>query len=215
MCRLLYLPADVRPTQKLLRTWIHQLNKSFGGHGVGYAYGSFLRKATDLTAGFVARQLSRRPANASVLFHTRRASVGKTCDELCHPFEVSPGHYLAHNGHWQEGMIAAKVLKGHWSDSAVGSLWIRLYGWEHFTRTCDSGVWLYNTPKGLFIHYASGSLYADSITGAFCSEPFARLGKWYPVAYGTYTPGEKLPEKKVYSLDSWKTKDYSVSSTTT
>lgn len=191
MCRLLYLPAgQSRPAVAAMTDWLEQLEKSAGGHGNGYATvnGGFV-KGVGLSAADSAAAIAkmRRP----VVWHTRRISCGLHTDELCHPFVTHKGCYLVHNGHWHQGAFTARCLKGPWSDTAVAALFIRLYGWEEFTKECSTGVWLHLTGAGLQVHYGSGDLVIERRTGALASEPSAKWGIWDDVEPGTYGVHER------------------------
>lgn len=190
MCRLMYLPANVRPSGSVLAAWMQALTKSFGGNGLGFAVHNYSRKGLDLTESDCADYLSRHSSRASV-WHTRKTSCGETSDALCHPFKTGQG-YLVHNGHWHEGTVAALLWPKCASDSYMAAEIIRRHGWDKFCETCDSGVWIHLTKDGRYVYYKTGSLFVEIKTGALCSEPCAEWGEWRKVAHGTYAPGEKI-----------------------
>lgn len=204
MCRLLYLPACVRPPIKVLTRWLVSLEKSFGGDGCGYATRKVSRKGLALTAEASAEMIKK--AKGDLIWHTRRVSCGPKTDALCHPFPTGEGQ-LVHNGHWQTGAFTASMLEGTWSDTMVGAKCVEIHGWDHFTKQCNSGVWLHLTKEGVQVHFKSGSLWVEEDSGALCSEPCMGWGVWNEVAFGTYDVGEKIeirePEpEKVFEKDS-------------
>lgn len=204
MCRLMYLPTNVRPPRQVLTEWMAQLESSFGGHGIGYATSSRgAIKGEKITPKSSALDITRNLKGA-VIWHTRRASIGSVGDDLCHPFPTTQGSYLVHNGHWGDGAFFATMFKGLWSDTRVAALAIQCKGWKAFTRYCNNGVWLHLTPKGLQVHYASGSLWGETETGALCSEPCKDWGKWAKVMQGTYDDGiVKYEREKVRNETVW------------
>lgn len=198
MCRLLYLPAGIRPPFPKLVTALCQLVKSFGGDGNGLATTSGLfSKGLRLSAWSAAEMLHHdKPHDA--IFHTRKTSMGLTVDQLCHPFLTRRGGFLAHNGHWSEASVAQSVLGSRYSDTRVAAHYISLYGWDRFVDNCDSGVWLYLKGDGLRVHYASGQLKVHE-SGILASEA-CLPGEWYDAKYGTYKPGEWIPEQPKYTF---------------
>lgn len=194
MCRLLYLPREFPRDPTILRPWLMSLDKSFGGDGCGFA--SF-RKGVVKGVGLSASQSAKflRRVKGPLIWHTRRISCGKKIDDLCHPFRTSDG-WLAHNGHWHQGAYTAALLEGEWSDSKVAALYIYKFGWEAFTETVSSGVWLHLTQDGCQICYESGDLWVELETGAVASEPCKGFGVWKPAATGTYEAGEPVAVAK-------------------
>lgn len=191
MCRLMYLPEGRKPSADILTGWMESLERSFGGHGNGYAtVGGGFVKGVGVTAKASAAAISkmRRP----VIWHTRRISCGRHLDVLCHPFTTTPKCYLVHNGHWAQGAFTARCLKGPWSDTSVAALFIRLYGWKAFTQECKVGVWLHLTDGGLQVHYVTGDLVRERNGGALASEMCTDWGVWDEVEPGTYDVGDKI-----------------------
>jgi hypothetical protein len=180
---------------------MEDLSKSLGGHGNGYATskGGAVR-GEKLTERACADAL--HSTKHAAVWHTRLCSVGSVCDELCHPFATTKGCYLVHNGTWSQGSFTARCLKGKWSDTAVAALFIRLYGWDEFVAQQPSGVWLHLTPRGVAVHYSSGSLMVDVNTGALASEGCDRWGDWHTCEYGTYGVGKRPRAVQAWTVDS-------------
>ena len=142
--------------------WLEQLVVSNGGDGNGasvmFKYG---RKETVKGLTLQPAQITEWFLDAYLagaqyfLFHTRRASVGAVSTENCHPFKV--GHaVLAHNGHDEDMIEAAKVLG---------------YTQEGMT----------DSHAGAFLVAKKGPLalkpYSGTFVGFHRREPFVTLGK--------------------------------------
>jgi hypothetical protein len=166
------------------------LSESDGGHGLGFATSKSATKGLTITEEFCAAALINR-SDCNVVWHTRRRSAGGVSDDLCHPFSTGLGH-LVHNGTWKAGVVAAKLMKGDWSDTSAAALYINLYGWKEFTASRPEGVWLHLTKKGVAVHYQSGSLWVETETGALASAPCPDWGEWGKAELGTYQPGEPV-----------------------
>ena len=197
MCRLAYIPKLF----KSLPQWLRQLEESFGGDGNGIAMGGELFKGLGMTVEACVNLMRFGPLPA--LWHTRKVSSGHKNDRLCHPFPCDGG-WLAHNGHWQAGHIAAMThrdINGGpvLSDTAFFALLVDRMGFE---TACDkynpTGVWLFMEESGLLsVHKNGGSLHFCRKLGAWGSEP-ARQGKWIEVPDGWYGPGERPKPPKVF-----------------
>jgi hypothetical protein len=199
MCRLLYLPAKVRPPEAKLIAWLAALQRSFGGHGNGMAtVRAGAEKGLAVTPEHSAAWLLRHAKSAAV-WHTRRTSCGETTDVLCHPFRAGNG-WLVHNGHWGQGAFTAKLLKGAWSDTKVAALFISNYGWEAFCDECYAGVWIHLGPKGRSVLHRSGDLWVSK-SGALASEPCDGWGSWREAERGDYGPGERVAVKPQPKLE--------------
>lgn len=195
MCRLLYLPAGVRP--KSLETDLFLLETKMGGHGngIGFVVGGkeYIYKGEKYTVEECAKMLNEYP-DYPALFHTRMVSCGGKTDDLCHPFSASMGKagedagILVHNGHWDKGAFATSVLAGEWSDTKVASLYIHLHGWAAFCRLAPSGAWLYLTEEGVHVYKGwCADLYFNE-QGALCSEQLEWGGRWKDLKPGEYGP---------------------------
>lgn len=196
MCRLAYFPSR-KPFW--VKEWLIQLEKSAGGNGNGVVTGGQLTKGLSLCVSKAAKIIeeSGQPA----LFHTRLVSCGPTVDDLCHPFQTRYG-WLAHNGHWVQGAMAAEILnclKGSWSDSKVFALLADKLG---FYQACERfepmGVWLMMSQKGrLSVYVRGGSLYYHPKTGIVGSVPPSGMdSEWVRVPDGFYSQR---------AVESWRT----------
>lgn len=202
MCRLVYLPANVARDKSILTQWFEQLNRSFGGDGIGWAtmrHGAV--KGVTLTPEESAEAIAR--LRAPVVWHTRRVSCGIKSDALCHPHKTRYG-WLVHNGHWHTGAFAVRVLHGEWSDTAVAALHVKVYGWRATTAHLTSGVWLHLVKGGCAVCYRSGDLWVETRTGSLASEPCPRWGDWTKAEPGVYDTNESVtPERKVETTGTW------------
>lgn len=95
---------------------LRKLEKSNGGDGNGIALLNhegqllFFRKGYEYSIKNIIRDISRYLDDYSLLlFHTRLASSGGICDELCHPF-AGERFILVHNGHFTSVENISKML---------------------------------------------------------------------------------------------------------
>lgn len=91
--------------EKTIAYGLIELEMSMGGHGNGayFTAEDKLMKGEHLSVGTIASSAAR--SEGMTIFHTRLASCGGICDNLCHPFEVEgdAGKFVvAHNGHWMQ-----------------------------------------------------------------------------------------------------------------
>lgn len=161
-----------------------------GGHGNGIGAitpdGQHYKlvKGCDLSVKKAARlALKYSKQGMHVLFHTRLASCGEICDELCQPFvqRTRSGYgLLCHNGHWSRGAEIARyrelVTRSPWSDSRVMSQLLLRHNWERLMELKlfpESGVILLLAPgrdRLLAIKPSwQGDLQYDMETGIWCS----------------------------------------------
>ena len=202
MCRLAYIP---RPFDGMV-DWLQRLERSCGGHGSGVAIGRTVEKGVDLGALDTAKAYWRAAARAATkkkrimpaLWHTRLASSGARCDDLCHPFECDGG-WLVHNGHWGLMHAEAQKIDGGddsdlmpMSDSRLFSAIVDQRGFrESIERYHPPGVWLHMLYSGeLAVWKGSGDLAYNRKTGAWGSKPYEDKWNWVDVERGFYDRGQ-------------------------
>lgn len=202
MCRLAYISKPF----KNMKTWLKRLEKSAGGDGTGVVSENILYKAVTLNATNSVTLFKSYP----ILWHSRRVSSGPKEDYLCHPFPCGGG-YLAHNGHWQCGHVAAQSfndLHGGelMSDSAFFAKLVDKLGFfEAVKKYRPSGVWLHMNVDGeLAVWKYGGSLFYSKGLDAWGSEA-AAYGKWFTVEDGYYNydeiPVEPKPIKETKTVN--------------
>lgn len=132
MCRLAFIPGQVKATKGQLLGLLDMLEFSCGGDGNGYLLVSpngaeeVFNKGVKLDNKAIlndAYKLIRR--GWSMYYHTRKISVGWADDAQCHPFKVKgPKYdgYLCHNGTWYDGAVMAKYFKCGSDTSALAKL---------------------------------------------------------------------------------------------
>lgn len=134
MCRLLLMNKNgEREIEKSygLTNFLKYLEEQMGGHGNGYALMKD-KKVTVLDKGLKlnVKEISRVVRNSDYdwcIFHTRLASVGKKCDENCHPFKKG-NEVMAMNG-TEYGVELVSDVKEITDTEAVLDLKV-LYNWE-------------------------------------------------------------------------------------
>lgn len=144
MCRQAWFPPDAARDKVPLVLYLHQLEKSNGGHGNGSGWvnpetGAWhYEKGVLYHFGNAANYIAHRPAGSWGFFHTRIASAGIKDDEGCHPHVYEHGDkvvILTHNGTWS-GWMGANIALGRYypTDSAVIAALVALHGWKVMSR---------------------------------------------------------------------------------
>lgn len=142
MCRLAYLPPNVRVNRKTMGNFFEQLECSFGGDGNGYAAISpngdvVIEKGVKRSAHELAKScMALNRAGWHVYFHTRKTSIGFNHDDQCHPFKIDGPAWkgtLCHNGTWSDGGVLAKYFDVG-SDTAAFARLIGEFGLEEIER---------------------------------------------------------------------------------
>jgi hypothetical protein len=201
MCRL----ARITSSWPGLLDYLRQLQRSCGGDGNGLAYQHLFLKGLKLSNKRIAELIQEKPEGAPALYHTRMASVGDRCSNLCHPFHCHKG-WLVHNGTWCEGAKHARLLTKQtgqqFSDTAVMAMLIETTSFACAMKKYDPwGVWLWQSYDGeLFVHKHWGSLcYSPSLDAWGSEAPIGPDGlDWYDVKDGDYLPGETPAVKEPY-----------------
>jgi hypothetical protein len=216
MCRILYLPPGQRHGRGWLTESAAQLDKSQGGHGIGWYDPIANRTVKGLTlkpAEIVAKWTPRREA----LLHFRLASAGGQRSELCHPFKAGKWGWLVHNGHWglwnsiPEALFDALLgtLKFA-SDTARIAQMVARSG-PGVLKEIHAGVFLLHGGGDVRIWKSWGAFgYGETVDGAyFASEQLPGTTAWRAIgpAEGVSlldTAPNDLPEDKiVQTYQSW------------
>lgn len=183
---------------KILTAWaMAELEISMGGHGNGLYMkeSDKLIKGRDASITNLAEMTERE--EGMHLFHTRLASVGDICDELCHPFEAGDW-ILCHNGSWMDWDLYADDPddRDSQSDSMVVAGLVEKYGIGILaSHALDySGVWVFmsRNPK-------SRGAWVIRRGGEFVLQPFTGTDG---------SPGFFHASESLVSIDSFCTLDY-------
>lgn len=197
MCRIAYLADAKAWKEDVLAYLFASLEKSMGGSGNGLALfkkdGTVrVVKGLEQKTDALAKVAAGKPY--PILFHTRAASIGPVCDELCQPF-VAGGTTLCHNGHWSDYktvgaiMIAKETMppvSGPISDSMIAT-----YAAEAF------GLDFLKFASGVFIAHKDGETYAYVNSGSFTFAEFKQ-----GIIYASEIPEDWRKISQVYSFDS-------------
>lgn len=221
MCRLAFVPPKSKISRSELIDLFEYLEKQCGGDGNGFVLvapdgSTTTQKGVKLASGDIVKRANpwiRK--GASLIWHTRKVSVGWVADEQCHPHVVrgkkSNGH-LVHNGTWWDGSVLASYL-GCGSDTAALAKVIGKFGVKGaesrglFPRT---GVFLMELDGELRAIKKGGDLYYCPRTGIFASDfPHWWRGfdDCWEVDTGSHSllaPPPKAPVKAISVSKTWK-----------
>ena len=204
MCRLAYIPSKVKLSKGELTDLLQYLEDQCGGDGNGYLLlgkrSSRLSKSVKLSCRDIVRDTYNEiRRGASMIFHTRKVSVGWLSDEQCHPHRIGgkyKGH-IAHNGTWGDGAAIAAYL-GCGSDSIALARCVGKYGIRGaeirglFPRT---GVFLVELDGDLRAIKKSGDLVYHTETGIFASDVPIWMHGAVDVAAGSHSLLAAPPEE--------------------
>jgi len=197
MCRLAYISKAFIGMQ----AWLNLMERSNGGDGSGVAIGDRVLKGYRMPATATGYEVTKRHTDARcrkkkiqpALWHTRLASSGDLCDDLCHPFPCADG-WLVHNGHWHKmHEEARKAATSHrpMSDTSLFSEIVDGVGFSTAVLEMQPpGVWLHMLHDGrLSVWKRGGSLHFNPATGSWGSEAWCE--RWYEVKDGFYDYGDE------------------------
>ena len=118
MCQIIYAPAKVEPTDKLVQ---RSMEQNPDGWGIMYPAGSsgVVTVHKGLNEVDFYRALDQRPINRPAVIHFRWGTHGSAKPANCHPFEVHKGLWMVHNGvlpfnppgDWSDTRWFARILK--------------------------------------------------------------------------------------------------------
>lgn len=167
MCRIAYIPQPGLVEEDDLRDLFTYLEKKQGGDGNGLALtwpdsdDIDVIKGLDATTDELAAMATY--SDGPALFHTRSATSGGVCDDLCQPFLIN-GIALAHNGVWSGWnniaiqLILQDKMDGNEpiNDSLTAAVMAAKFG-RFALETLKVGVFIVMKPDGAWLHLRGGT----------------------------------------------------------
>lgn len=178
MCRIVYMPMPgLVEEQDLLDLFLYLETKQGGeGNGLAIVYQDEILAHKGISVE--VDELAYQAANMGgpTLFHTRRATSGGVCDDLCQPFVID-NMAVAHNGMWRDWEDAAlQLIMQDKMDGALpindsltaATLAARLG--RYTLETIKLGVFVVMTTTGAWLHLRGGSFEFCEDLGIYASE---------------------------------------------
>lgn len=221
MCRLAYIPPKAKVSKRDLIELFEYLTLQCGGDGNGFVLvnpdgSTTAEKGVKLeNTDIVKKTYPTIRKGGSLIWHTRKVSVGWVSDSQCHPHQIrgrkARGH-LVHNGTWYDGATLAGYL-GCGSDTAalarvIGKFGVK--GAENRGLFPKSGIFLLELDGELRAIKKGGDLYYCPKSGVFASDfPFWWVGanEAWEVATGSHSllsPPPEAPPKPQAVATKWK-----------
>lgn len=178
MCRIVYVPNSGLVDEQDLLDLFGFLETTMGGDGNGLAFEHNDQVLVTKSVEIHTDDLAYMAANVGgpTLFHTRRATSGGICNELCQPFVVD-NMAVAHNGMWRDwddiavDLILQGLLPGDRpiNDSLAAAVFASKFG-RYSLEVISTGVFVLMTPDGAWLHLRGGSFKFCPDLGIYASE---------------------------------------------
>jgi hypothetical protein len=179
MCRIAYIPDPKELGSDNMTDLFAYLEETQGGDGNGLAFKDsdgiiHAVKGVSMPTEFLAQVASK--LDGPVLFHTRNATIGGTCNELCQPFVIDNIAFV-HNGHWHGwGDVAMELLvngdmDGHGpiNDSLAAAALAIKHG-RYSLEAIRTGVFVIMTPNEAWLHLRGGMFRFCESMGIYASD---------------------------------------------
>lgn len=179
MCRIAYIPRPGLVEEQDLIDLFSFLEKKQGGEGNGLALvwpDNTIEAAKGLDEKPEDLAMLANYAAGPALFHTRRATSGAVCNELCQPFVIDDVA-VVHNGMWKDwdSVALELILQGKMdgnapiNDSLTAAVLASKFG-RYALETIYMGVFVIMKPEGAWLHLRGGSFEYCPDLGIYASE---------------------------------------------